>query len=69
MGMQQYLSRQNASRLYYQIRPFALFRESIVLPEQAGLLTYNILAVLPVCRQWTLLAKTFFCYLQLRDSP
>lgn len=39
--------------------------------SMAGLLTCNIFAALPVrCwyKQWALLAKTFLCYLQLRDS-
>jgi hypothetical protein len=33
----------------HQIRPFALFRESIVFPEEADILTYNISAALPIC--------------------
>jgi len=55
----------------HQVRPFALFRESIVFPKRAGILAYNISAVLPNhclavsghCR------PKLSCYLQLRDSP
>ncbi|SEW45495.1 hypothetical protein SAMN04488122_3472 [Chitinophaga arvensicola] len=36
---------------YHQIRPFTLLRESTVYPEEAGLLTYNISAALPVLLQ------------------
>ena len=55
----------------HQTRPYFIPRKHCQF-SMAGLLTCNIFAILPIPLYRDSgyhLAKTFYCYLQLRDSP